>query len=223
MKLTPVGCYTLNAEDIIRFTFYVCLLHSNIAQKIKKYSPVRREINGSKFDIKAEARVDRDHERWVALSVFFVESGAPFKIGQRTYLGEGVTEEQHSRPINGKVLYKNNNENVICMCGTFGPEMVCSDSVMREIFNDEEMVLLYRFSFEMEKARRSLDLNVQPPPEEPVVAMSMSEDSVVPRTTTRASTIYRRPSPMTRLAETSEALYQIGDVQLVPVLGIYAK
>lgn len=59
-------------------------------------------------------------------------------------------------------------------------EMVCSDSVMREIFNDEEMVLLYRFSFEMEKARRSLDLNVQPPPEEPVVAMSMSEDSVVP-------------------------------------------
>ncbi|KAL0731984.1 hypothetical protein Bca4012_028078 [Brassica carinata] len=90
---------------------------------------------------------------------------APFKIGQRTYLGEGVTEEQHLASING----------------LFGRrEMVCSDSVMREIFNEEEMVLLYRFSFEMEKARRSLDLNVQPPPEEPVVAMSMSEDSVVP-------------------------------------------
>ncbi|KAL0898723.1 hypothetical protein Bca101_082684 [Brassica carinata] len=90
---------------------------------------------------------------------------ATSKIGQRTYLGEGVTEEQHLASING----------------LFGRrEMVCSDSVMREIFNDEEMVLLYRFSFEMEKARRSLDLDVQPPPKEPVVAMSMSEDSAVP-------------------------------------------
>lgn len=51
---------------------------------------------------------------------------------------------------------------------------------MRKIFNDEEIVLLYRFSFEMEKARRSLDLNVQPPPVELVVAMSKPSRPVTP-------------------------------------------
>ncbi|CAN7029979.1 unnamed protein product [Brassica rapa subsp. trilocularis] len=51
---------------------------------------------------------------------------------------------------------------------------------MREIFREDEMVILYRVSFEVEKARRSLDLNAHPPPEEVVVDMSMSDDGVVP-------------------------------------------
>ncbi|XP_048633938.1 uncharacterized protein LOC111215335 [Brassica napus] len=89
----------------------------------------------------------------------------PFRFGQRSYLGHGVSEEQHLAAINGLI----------------GRDpFVCSETVMREIFREDEMVILYRVSFEVEKARRSLDLNAHPPPEEVVVDMSMSDDGVVP-------------------------------------------
>lgn len=41
-----------------------------------------------------------------------------------------------------------------------GQEIVCSEEVMNEIFDEDKMVVLYRFSFEIEKAKKSLDLNV---------------------------------------------------------------
>lgn len=43
-----------------------------------------------------------------------------------------------------------------------GNEILCSQNVMAEIFNENEMVLLYRFSLEIEKAKNSLDLNLGP-------------------------------------------------------------
>lgn len=41
-----------------------------------------------------------------------------------------------------------------------GQEVICSAELMHEIFDEEKMVLLYRFSLEIEKAKHSLDLNV---------------------------------------------------------------
>ncbi|XP_013701043.1 uncharacterized protein LOC106404957 [Brassica napus] len=70
---------------------------------------------------------------------------APFKIGNRTFLGEGITEEQHISAVNDMA---------------HGQELVCSDEVLKEIFSEAEMVSLYRFSFEIERARNRLDLNV---------------------------------------------------------------
>ncbi|KAL0712698.1 hypothetical protein Bca4012_019676 [Brassica carinata] len=70
---------------------------------------------------------------------------APFTIGRFTFLGEGVTEEQHLAIIND-ILRKN--------------EITCSVEVVKEIFDEEKMVMLYRFSMEAEKAKNSVDLNV---------------------------------------------------------------
>lgn len=41
-----------------------------------------------------------------------------------------------------------------------GQEIHCSDEVLNEIFSEEKIVVLYRFAFEVEKARNRLDLNV---------------------------------------------------------------
>lgn len=41
-----------------------------------------------------------------------------------------------------------------------GQEIYCRVEVLNEIFSEEKMVVLYRFSFEIEKARNRLDLNV---------------------------------------------------------------
>lgn len=37
---------------------------------------------------------------------------------------------------------------------------MCSDRVLNEIFDEEKMILLYRFSLEIQKAKNSLDLNL---------------------------------------------------------------
>lgn len=39
-------------------------------------------------------------------------------------------------------------------------EITCSVEVVKEIFDEEKMVMLYRFSMEAEKAKNSVDLNV---------------------------------------------------------------
>ncbi|KAL0730052.1 hypothetical protein Bca4012_026145 [Brassica carinata] len=70
---------------------------------------------------------------------------APIKIGNRTFLGDGITEEEHMSTINA--------------IGR-GQEIHCSDEVLNEIFSEEKIVVLYRFAFEVEKARNRLDLNV---------------------------------------------------------------
>lgn len=42
-------------------------------------------------------------------------------------------------------------------------EINCSGRVLREIFSEEKLVIIYRFSLEVEKARGGIDLNVTPP------------------------------------------------------------
>ncbi|CAH8357180.1 unnamed protein product [Eruca vesicaria subsp. sativa] len=72
-------------------------------------------------------------------------SASPFTIGRRTYLGECVTEEQHLAMINAIM--------------TEG-RITCREEVIREFNDPEKLMLMYRFSMEVEKARKSLDLNV---------------------------------------------------------------
>lgn len=43
-----------------------------------------------------------------------------------------------------------------------GKEFVCSQHAMDEIFEEDEIVLLYHFSMEIEKAKNNLDLNLGP-------------------------------------------------------------
>ncbi|KAL0890070.1 hypothetical protein Bca101_014053 [Brassica carinata] len=62
----------------------------------------------------------------------------PFNIGERRFLGDGVTEEQHTAEMLELVS---------------GGEFVCSGSVLREICSEEQLVLVYRVSFEIRKAK----------------------------------------------------------------------
>ncbi|CAN6882141.1 uncharacterized protein LOC125587842 [Brassica napus] len=70
---------------------------------------------------------------------------APFTIGAKKFLADGITEEEHLASIRDLIR---------------GYEITCSTKVLHEIFDEDKMVLLYRFSFEIEKAKNSLDLNV---------------------------------------------------------------
>ncbi|KAL0732426.1 hypothetical protein Bca4012_008635 [Brassica carinata] len=73
---------------------------------------------------------------------------SPFTIGSRTFLSEGTSEEQHLEMINGVIRHD---------------EMVCSEEVLKEVFSEDKMVLLHRFSLEVEKAKITKDLNANPP------------------------------------------------------------
>ncbi|WZZ88858.1 hypothetical protein YC2023_117437 [Brassica napus] len=53
-----------------------------------------------------------------------------------------------------------------------GNEIVCSDHVLNELFDEQKMVLLYRFSLEIEKAKTSLNLNL--------ANMVETDDHIVP-------------------------------------------
>ncbi|WZZ90041.1 hypothetical protein YC2023_118620 [Brassica napus] len=53
-----------------------------------------------------------------------------------------------------------------------GQELVCSDQALKETFTEADLVSLYRFSFEIERARNRLDLNVG--------AADITGDHVVP-------------------------------------------
>ncbi|KAH0899015.1 hypothetical protein HID58_048583, partial [Brassica napus] len=72
---------------------------------------------------------------------------SPFTIGARNFLAEGVTEEQHMAVVLDMIR---------------GKEFVCSQHAMDEIFEEDEIVLLYHFSMEIEKAKNNLDLNLGP-------------------------------------------------------------
>lgn len=71
-----------------------------------------------------------------------------------------------------------------------GNEILCSQSVMSEVFDEDEMVLLYRFSLEIEKAKNSLDLNLGPTVE--------NGDHIVP-TASRTWTMNRVAAPLGRM------------------------
>ncbi|KAL0713243.1 hypothetical protein Bca4012_020221 [Brassica carinata] len=67
---------------------------------------------------------------------------SPFNIGERRFLGDGVTEEQHRAEM--------------LELASEG-EFVCSGSVLREICSEEQLLLVYRVSFELRKARDEND------------------------------------------------------------------
>ncbi|KAL0794947.1 hypothetical protein Bca101_066324 [Brassica carinata] len=64
-----------------------------------------------------------------------------------TFLGDGVTEEEHMSAI--KAMYHHDG-------------FECSLRVLLELFTEEQMVIVHRFSLEIAKARNTIDLNVDP-------------------------------------------------------------
>ncbi|CAF2042974.1 unnamed protein product [Brassica napus] len=67
---------------------------------------------------------------------------SPFTIGDTTYLADGITEEVHCRMINSMVE---------------DDEFTCAGSVLKQLFSEEKLILVYRFSFEIEEARKFFD------------------------------------------------------------------
>ncbi|CAH8385166.1 unnamed protein product [Eruca vesicaria subsp. sativa] len=85
---------------------------------------------------------------------------SPFTIVRRTYLGEGVTEEQHLATINVRDELR--------------------EEVISEFNDPEKLMLMYRFSMEVEKARNSLDLNVDVEPNmDDHIVLNVDNPSVV--------------------------------------------
>ncbi|KAF2536523.1 hypothetical protein F2Q70_00004298 [Brassica cretica] len=82
---------------------------------------------------------------------------APFTIRSITFLGDGVPEKQQMAIVLDMIR---------------GNEIVCSDHVLNELFDEQKMVLLYRFSLEIEKAKTSLNLNL--------ANMVETDDHIVP-------------------------------------------
>ncbi|WZZ35420.1 hypothetical protein YC2023_018821 [Brassica napus] len=62
----------------------------------------------------------------------------PFRVGDTTYLYGRVSEEGHVASIKGMV----------------GDDVIrCSETLLKHLFSEEKLVLLYRFAFDVEKAR----------------------------------------------------------------------
>ncbi|KAL0718049.1 hypothetical protein Bca4012_067371 [Brassica carinata] len=72
---------------------------------------------------------------------------SPFTLGDRTFLGEGITEEEHLasiKAIMGGVCFR------------------CTMRMLSQIYNEDKAVELYRFAMEIDKAQNVVDLNVGP-------------------------------------------------------------
>uniref|UniRef100_A0A0D3BGE2 Uncharacterized protein n=1 Tax=Brassica oleracea var. oleracea TaxID=109376 RepID=A0A0D3BGE2_BRAOL len=63
---------------------------------------------------------------------------SPFNIGDIKYLDGSVTEEEHFASLRGLVA---------------GDIIRCSDTLLKHLFSEEMLVLIYRFSYEIEMAR----------------------------------------------------------------------
>ncbi|KAL0701783.1 hypothetical protein Bca4012_057905 [Brassica carinata] len=74
----------------------------------------------------------------------------PFSIGRLSFLGEGVTEEQHLARINEIMSHG---------------RMTWCEEVVNEFGDPEKLMLMHRFFMEVERARNSLDLNLGSVPE----------------------------------------------------------
>ncbi|KAF8080107.1 hypothetical protein N665_0974s0003 [Sinapis alba] len=81
----------------------------------------------------------------VGFAKFDFLSRSSFTIGDTTYLAEGITEKQHLAAINEEVVEE---------------QIKCNGKVLREIVSEEKLVLLYRLSFEIEKAKHATQLNI---------------------------------------------------------------
>ncbi|KAL0741015.1 hypothetical protein Bca4012_082528 [Brassica carinata] len=60
---------------------------------------------------------------------------SPFKIGDWSFLGEGVTEEQHHQVIKDLVG---------------GQPIVCSKTMLEMIFNEPQLLIVFRVALEIE-------------------------------------------------------------------------
>ncbi|CAH8382653.1 unnamed protein product [Eruca vesicaria subsp. sativa] len=81
------------------------------------------------------------------VATFHFRCRAPFTIGTLNFLGEGGTEEEHMALVLDIIR---------------GNKILYSDRLLNQMFDEDEMLLVYRFSLEMEKAKNSLDLNIGP-------------------------------------------------------------
>nr|VDC96252.1 unnamed protein product [Brassica oleracea] len=63
---------------------------------------------------------------------------SPFNIGEVKYLDGSVTEEEHFASLRGLVA---------------GDIIRCSDTLLKHLFSEEKLFLIYRFSYEIEMAR----------------------------------------------------------------------
>ncbi|CAF1919164.1 unnamed protein product [Brassica napus] len=77
----------------------------------------------------------------------------PFRVGDTTYLDGRVSEEDHVAMIT--YVPKNRRLNFIDFStGVVGDDVIrCSETLLKHLFSEEKLVLLYRLSFEVEKAR----------------------------------------------------------------------
>ncbi|CAN6855490.1 unnamed protein product [Brassica oleracea var. botrytis] len=83
----------------------------------------------------------------------------PFRVGDTTYLYGRVSEEGHVASIKGNgcktYVPKNRKLNFIDFStGMVGDDVIrCSETLLKHLFSEEKLVLLYRFAFDVEKAR----------------------------------------------------------------------
>ncbi|CAG7874561.1 unnamed protein product, partial [Brassica rapa] len=78
----------------------------------------------------------------VAKYQFFCRTS--FKIGENTYLEPGVTEAEHCSRIKAVDMVEED-------------EITCAGSVLKQLFSEEKLILVYRFSFEIDYARKYFD------------------------------------------------------------------
>ncbi|CAN7104525.1 unnamed protein product [Brassica rapa subsp. narinosa] len=78
----------------------------------------------------------------VAKYQFFCRTS--FKIGENTYLEPGVTEAEHCSIIKAVDMVEED-------------EITCAGSVLKQLFSEEKLILVYRFSFEIDYARKYFD------------------------------------------------------------------
>ncbi|CAG7905997.1 unnamed protein product [Brassica rapa] len=78
---------------------------------------------------------------------------SPFKIGDRSFLGEGITEEQHHEAIKGHPI-------------------VCSQSMLELLFNEPQLLIVYRVALE-------IDMVYAPTPEERAALPRLTVDDMI--------------------------------------------
>ncbi|KAH0928842.1 hypothetical protein HID58_014569 [Brassica napus] len=82
---------------------------------------------------------------------------SPFKIGDRSFLGEGITEEQHHEAIKELVG---------------GHPIVCSQSMLELLFNEPQLLIVYRVALE-------IDMVYAPTPEERAALPRLTVDDMI--------------------------------------------
>ncbi|CAF1755302.1 unnamed protein product [Brassica napus] len=88
----------------------------------------------------------------------------PFKIGDQSFLGEGITEEQHHQAIRVGNIY------VSDLVG--GQPIVCRQSMLELLFNEPQLLIVYRVALE-------IDMVYAPTPEERAAFQRLTVDDMI--------------------------------------------